>query len=65
MKNYIAKLRKAAGLTQEDLAAKTGVTRQTIIALEQNRYNPSLGLAYAITKTLKKRAIEEVFDMEK
>jgi len=65
MKNRIAKLRKLAGITQEELADKTGVTRQTIIALEQNRYNPSLGLAYSITKALKKKAIEEVFDMEK
>jgi putative transcriptional regulator len=65
MKNDIAKLRKAVGLTQEGLADKTGVTRQTIIALEQNRYNPSLGLAWSITKSLKKKAIEEVFDLEK
>ena len=64
MKNRIAQLRKLAGLTQEELAAKTGVTRQTIIALEQNRYNPSLGLAHAITKTLKRKAIEDVFDMK-
>jgi putative transcriptional regulator len=63
MKNHIAKLRKELGITQEQLAEKTGVTRQTIIALEQNRYNPSLGLAYGITTTLKKHAIEEVFEM--
>ena len=61
MKNHIAKFRKLAGITQEDLAAKTGVTRQTIIALEQNRYNPSLGLAFSITKALKQKAIEDVF----
>ena len=63
MKNRIAQIRKDLGITQEQLAAKTGVTRQTIIALEQNRYNPSLGLAYSITLTLKKRAIEDVFEM--
>jgi putative transcriptional regulator len=61
MKNRIAQLRKELGITQEALADKTGVTRQTIIALEQNRYNPSLGLAYSITKTLKKHSVEEVF----
>jgi putative transcriptional regulator len=61
MKNHIAKLRKATGMTQEELAEKTGVTRQTIIALEQNRYNPSLGLAHSITKALDKKTIEEVF----
>jgi putative transcriptional regulator len=65
MKNLIAKIRKELGITQEDLADKTGVTRQTIIALEQNRYNPSLGLAFSITKTLKKHAIEEVFQIGK
>lgn len=65
MKNRVAQLRKELGITQEQLADKTGVSRQTIIALEQNRYNPSLGLAYSITKTLKKRAIEEVFEMGK
>lgn len=64
MKNHIAQLRKTTNMTQEKLAEKTGVTRQTIIALEQNRYNPSLGLAYAITKALKQNSIEEVFDME-
>ncbi len=63
MKNNIAKIRKELGITQEHLAEKTGVSRQTIIALEQNRYNPSLGLAWSVTVTLKKRAIEEVFEM--
>lgn len=63
MKNHIAQFRKSVGLTQEALADKTGVTRQTILALEQNRYNPSLGLAYAITKALKKKAIEDVFEI--
>jgi putative transcriptional regulator len=63
MKTNIAQLRKEMGMTQEELASKTGVTRQTIIALEQNRYNPSLGLAYEITKELKQRHIEDVFDL--
>jgi putative transcriptional regulator len=63
MKNHIAKIRKELGITQEQLAEKTGVSRQTIISLEQNRYNPSLGLAWSVTKTLKKRVIEEVFEL--
>lgn len=62
MKNQIAELRKRAELTQEELAQQVGVTRQTIIALEQNRYNPSLKLAADITRTLKKSHIEQVFD---
>jgi len=48
-------------MTQEELAEAVNVTRQTIIALEQGRYNPSLILAYRITKALGKRYIEDVF----
>jgi len=61
MKNNISKLRKDLGMTQQELADKVGVTRQTIIALEQNKYNPSLQLAFNITKALKKKLIENVF----
>ena len=63
MKNNIAQLRKKLGITQEELAAKAGVARQTIIALEQNRYNPSLALAHAITQVLKQKRIEDVFEL--
>lgn len=48
-------------MTQQDLADKVTVTRQTIISLEQGRYNPSLELANKITKALKKKHIEDVF----
>jgi putative transcriptional regulator len=51
-------------MTQEELSEAVDVTRQTIIALEQGRYNPSLILAYRITKALKKKYIEEVFELE-
>lgn len=64
MKNNIAEIRKSLGITQEKLASLTGVARQTILALEQNRYNPSLKLAHDITKNLKKTRIEEVFDLD-
>jgi putative transcriptional regulator len=64
MKTKIEIFRKELSLTQEKLAEKADVTRQTIISLEQNRYNPSLQLAYRITKALKKKSIEEVFDLE-
>ncbi len=63
MKNRIAQLRKEIGLTQEQLAEEIGATRQTVIALEQNRYNPSLGLAHGITKALKQQRIEDVFQL--
>ena len=64
MKTRIAQFRKETDLTQEKLAAIVGVARQTIIALEQGRYNPSLGLAHAITKALKRKNVEEVFVLE-
>lgn len=65
MKTKIKEHRKELKMTQEELAENVDVTRQTIIALEQGRYNPSLILAYKITKVLKRRYIEEVFDLEK
>jgi putative transcriptional regulator len=65
MKTKIKEHRKELKMTQEELADAVDVTRQTIIALEQGRYNPSLILAYRITKALKRKYIEEVFDLEK
>ncbi|MDD4810504.1 MAG: helix-turn-helix transcriptional regulator [Methanobacterium formicicum] len=61
MKTRIKEYRKELKMTQEELAEAVNVTRQTIIALEQGRYNPSLVLAYLITKALKKRYMEDVF----
>lgn len=65
MRTLIATLRKEAGITQEELATRADVTRQTIIALEAGRYNPSLLLAWKITKALGKAHVEEVFLLEK
>jgi putative transcriptional regulator len=61
METKIAEYRNKLNMTQEGLALLVGVTRQTIISLEQNRYNPSLLLAYKIAKTLKQNKIEDVF----
>lgn len=63
MKNKISEFRKKNKITQEELAKKVNVTRQTIISLEHGRYNPSLELAHKITKALKKKYIEEVFKL--
>lgn len=52
MKNNIKKLRKEAGLRQEDLAEKLGVTRQTIIAIENDKYDPTLSLAFNLATFL-------------
>ena len=50
-------------LTQEDLARDIGVTRQTVIAVEKDKYNPSLELAFKIAKYFEVK-IEEVFIYE-
>ncbi len=63
MKNTVKLLRKTAGLRQEDLANALGVTRQTIIAIENDKYDPSLPLALKIAKLLN-RPVEEIFFLE-
>ncbi|HEX74844.1 MAG TPA: helix-turn-helix transcriptional regulator [Dehalococcoidia bacterium] len=60
MRNRIKELRAKHDLTQEKLAQLVGVRRETIIFLEQGKYNPSLRLAHNIAKTLKTR-VEELF----
>ena len=62
MKNNIKQLRKDAGLRQEDMAAQLGVSRQTIIAIENDKYNPTLELAMKIAKFLC-RQVEEIFEL--
>lgn len=63
MKNIIKQLRKEAGLRQEDMAKKLGVSRQTIIAIENDKYNPTLELAMKIAKLLN-RHVEDIFFFE-
>jgi putative transcriptional regulator len=63
MKNRLRELREERGLTQEELAKALGVTRQTIIAIERGKYDPSLRLAFKIARFFGKR-IEEVFMYE-
>ena len=60
MHNRLRQLRQEYDLTQEDLAARVGVSRQTIISLEKGRYNPSLLLAYKLARVFN-LTIEEVF----
>ena len=52
MENRIRELRKAAGLRQEDLARLLGVTRQTIHAIENNKYDPTRALAVRLAQVL-------------
>ena len=63
MKNCIRALRKARGLRQEDLAALLGVSRQTIIAMENDKDDPSLALAMRLARLLE-RPVEEIFFLE-
>ncbi len=60
MKNRIRELRKELGLRQEDLAREAGVTRQTINAIENDRYNPTLILAMKLARILK-TTVEDLF----
>lgn len=63
LNNLIKEMRTAMGLTQDDLAEKLEVSRQTIISLEKGRYNPSLVLAFKIAKLFNCR-IEDIFTPE-
>lgn len=63
MKNRIEEKRKERGLTQQQLAAALGVSRQTIISLEGGRYNPSILLAHSIAQLFGAK-IEDVFIFE-
>lgn len=60
MTSRVRELRVAQGWTQADLGARLGVTRQTIISIESERYEPSLSLAFKIAAVFGKR-IEDVF----
>lgn len=63
MKTRIKELRARHNLTQDDLAKKVGVRRETILYLEKGKYNPSLKLAHDIAKVLK-TTIDELFLFE-
>ncbi len=64
VKNTIRTLRFQAGeMTQQALADRVGVTRQTIIAIEQGRYSPTLEAAFRIAQVFAK-PLEEVFQYE-
>ncbi|WP_125114727.1 helix-turn-helix transcriptional regulator [Agathobaculum sp. Marseille-P7918] len=52
MRNCIKELRKARGLRQEDLAQLLGVSRQTVVAMENDKYDPTLSLAMKVARLL-------------
>ncbi len=61
MKNKIKELRLKYNLTQDELARRVGVRRETIVFLEQGKYNPSLQLAHDVAIALK-TSIDSLFD---
>lgn len=63
LKNNLQKLRESLAMTQQALADKVEVSRQTIISLENGRYNPSITLAFKLS-ALFKVPIEEIFIYE-
>ncbi|MBR2912806.1 MAG: helix-turn-helix transcriptional regulator [Oscillospiraceae bacterium] len=63
MKNHIKELRRELGLRQEDLASDLGVSRQTIVAIENNKYNPTLELAMKLARRLG-TSVENLFVLE-
>ncbi|MDF2512532.1 MAG: transcriptional regulator family [Herbinix sp.] len=63
MKNSIKQLRKVKDLRQEDMAVLLNVSRQTIIAIENNKYNPTLELAMKMARLLD-TTVEELFILE-
>ncbi len=64
MKNKLRELRAAKEWSQADLADKLGVSRQTVNAIETEKYDPSLPLAFKVARLFKLK-IEEIFELEK
>jgi putative transcriptional regulator len=63
MINKLKEFRARNDMTQEDLAAKVGVSRQTIVAMEKQKYDPSLSLAFKLAKCFGVK-IEDIFQEE-
>lgn len=63
MKNFVREKRIEFNMTQDDLSEKLDVSRQTIISLEKERYNPSINLAFKISKLFNCK-IEDIFIYE-
>lgn len=63
MKNKVKELREQYGLTQAQLGEKVGVSRQAVNAIETNKFDPSIWLAYDLAKFFN-MSIEEIFNFE-
>ena len=60
MKNQVKKMREGRGWSQGELAKRLNVSRQTVISIEKERYNPSLDLAFTLADLFERR-IEDIF----
>jgi putative transcriptional regulator len=63
MRNHLKELRAKFDMTQEGLADKVGVSRQTIVAIEKEKYDPSLPLAFKLARCFGVK-IEDIFEEE-
>jgi putative transcriptional regulator len=63
MKNKLRELRAAREWSQSDLADKLGVSRQTVNAIETEKYDPSLPLAFKVARLFKSK-IEDIFELD-
>ena len=63
IKTKLKEVREAYGMTQQDLADQVGIRRETIVHLENNRYNPSLEMALKIAQVFNKQ-VEELFRLK-
>ena len=61
MRNIIREKRKERGLSQEELEKKCGVSRQTVNAIENDKYDPTLALAFSLAKELR-TTVDELFN---
>ena len=60
--NVVLRVRVERGLTQEELASKVGVSRQTVIAIEKGNYTPSVLLALKLARTFR-LSVEDIFSL--
>ena len=63
MKNRVAELRSSRNLSQEELAQALGISRQSVIAIEKGRFNPSLPLGLRLGKFFAVK-VEDIFELE-
>ncbi len=64
LRNQVRHFRRAAEVTQQELADRIGVTRQTILSIEKGKYTPSVALALLISEALCVR-VDELFQLER